>query len=228
MSTKFRILWAAWALCAVVVFVGTLLMRVASRAEVVSLKLTPGAVVTLSSFRLSGSPVVLALGFQRHDGSRRPELGSSAFEPASDGRQFKDPGAEVLLKVTGLAQDALFTAYPASGFAESSIWRNLFPVVPGRAFPWPPAHAQAPNLSAGQNTLAVRVVSVDPRLSGEAVSLVLKPPLEFKSHLPGYGGLWFFFFWPTHAAVLAVAGALLLWRSRRASARGAMSAAAPR
>jgi hypothetical protein len=171
-------------------------------------------------FRLFPGAVHVSLDFSRSKGALRPELGSFTTRQGANYIEFESPGAPVIVQVEGAALAAVHEALPAGAYGAEHIGRDL--VVrdldgnPSR-FRWPPDNASRPVLPSGRSTVRISVLEVGAPLMGEQVTAVVNAPLSFKSASPGYGFLWWFFFWPVLAALLVIYTAVLLWLSLRPS-----------
>jgi len=120
--------------------------------------------------------------------------------------------------VAASGRSAIFEAQPAGGTGKDYIARNLLVFKddgdPSR-FMWPPDNGGRPTLLPGGSVLGFKVLRVGKTLAGEQVVLRVDPPLSLKAHMPGYGFLWWFFFWPFYGALLLAWFACLLWQSKR-------------
>lgn len=184
---------------------------------VVPLKLNPGTSVEVSIFRISqGTSLGVFIDFERPEGEHRPELGEFTTRVGRENGylDFSNPGSSVKLKLVGAGREVIYEALPASAYGKK-VRRHLIPFVndgnPDRF------HRSARNdLPAGFSEFSMSVLEVEDQLKGERVTLVLEQPLNFKfTPPPGYGWLWYFFFWPVYAFCIAAYGLVLLWRLYR-------------
>jgi hypothetical protein len=79
-------------------------------------------------------------------------------------------------------------------------------------FRWPPSYVKLPS---GTSHIEVSVVDVGKTISGEQVVFSIKPPLTFKTVMPGYQVLWWFGLWPVYLAVLAIIAGVLFWQGKK-------------
>jgi hypothetical protein len=184
----------------------------------VPLTLSVGESATVSVFRLLPDPVHLELRFDRDKPDRdkvRVDLGNSGSTKRPGFLEFDSPGARVVVQVSVRERTIDFEALPAGAYNANSVYRNLVPRVADdgdpRRFTWPPDNAARPKLPAGTSTLMLKVLDVGGALSGEKVEACLVPPLTEKFVEPNYGFLWWFFFWPAIAVVLACYAGYLVW-----------------
>ena len=211
-----RIHWIALAVLSVLVLAGTFAARVSSSPAIATLALTKDGTARVSVFRLLPDAARVSIEFERARGQERPELGSFVSKSGSGWIEFSSPGAPVIVQVRGPESAAEYEALPATAYGAQHISRDL--VVRGgdgnpHRFVWPPDNAARPVLPAGWSTLEFSVVEVGAPLADQVVQVVVEPPLSFKSSIPGYGFLWWFFFWPILAFPLACYGAYLAWRT---------------
>jgi hypothetical protein len=221
-----KIHWLLLALLVVFVMAGSYAARLSVSTVVAPLALTAGESISFSVFRLFPDTVRLMLEFKSAGGHRRPELGEFQSRREAGYIEFNSPGEPVLISVIGPTSTAVYEALPAGSFGAGQIGREL--VVRetdgnSKRFNWPPNNAARPILPTGTSTVTITVMDVGHSLSGEKVSLILKPPLSFKSHMPGYGFLWWFLFWPVLAGIISVYACVVAWqtlKSRRAQVSG--------
>lgn len=221
MHAREKFHWICLSTLVVVFGIAMVAFEVSRTANVISLVLTPGTTVSFRVYRLLPAPLNLKLRFN-WDGQHgsRPELGEYTQKGDPRGRgylEFKRPGEPVIIRVTSTrGMDSKFEALPNGGSSAKSISRELVREdsddSPER-FIWPPRLIQVP---AGVSDLTISVVDVGPSLVGESVTLVVAPPLGFKSAAPGYGWLWWLFLWPFFVALLVIYFGVLCWRRYRA------------
>ncbi len=204
--------WIALAVLTALVLAGTLAARVSSSASVATLKLAKGETARISVFRLLPDVARVTLRFEHAHGQERPELGSFATKRGSGWIEFASPGAPIIVEVRSPRSTAEYEALPASAYGSRDLVVHDKDGDPNR-FAWPPNNAARPVLPSGWSTIEVFVASVGAPLTDEVAQVVVEPPLSFKSSMPGYGLLWWFFFWPIFTLALACWGAYLLWRT---------------
>lgn len=201
-----KIHWLLLGVASVVVAAGSITAHISSSPVIATLTLSPGELVTLPVRRLLPDVVRLSLSFERPEGARRPELGSFSAKKDADGALvFPNPGEPVIVRVAVVSGEADFEALPLGSYSDTQMNRGL--VVrkldgDPRRFRWPPDNAARPILPAGASTVTLHVLEVGPALTGERVTVILKPPLSFKAAAPGYAFLWWFHFWPLYAVLL--------------------------
>lgn len=213
--------WFSLIAVALVLLAGALAANFSSSPAVATLPLVAGESVRLSVFRMFPDAVRLSFDFPRALGQQRPELGDYAMTRGPGYIEFRSPGQPIVVKVQGPESTVEYEALPASGYSVASISRDLIVRENddnARRFVWPPNNAVRPVLPRGQSVITLTVVQVGAALSGERVQAIIKPPLSFKSAMPGYGFLWWFFFWPIFAVPLACYAAYLAWQTRAALA----------
>ena len=199
MTTWIRLQWILWCVLALGLIAGTVLMKISSATQYYPLTLKPGEVVRVSAFRLFADTLRLSLQFDRPQDAERPELGEFSNRDGGNALAFDNPGAAIKVHVSGTYPTAVYEALPKSSHTSENIWRDLMPFVDdGNAakVPWPPQVADYASLKRGSNSLDVTVLDVGQPLFGEKVSLIVEPPLGFKSTTRAYDFLWPFFFWP--------------------------------
>ena len=217
-SRQLRIRWIVLSAVASLLLAGTLAARVSSSPATAPITLAKGQSVTISVFRLFRDVVRVSLEFERTAGNRRPELG---MPPSSTGPgyiEFALPGQPVRMEVSGPDSTIEYEALPGSSHGDRHIIRDLVvranDADPTR-FSWPPRDLVRQALPPGRSTISLTVMEVGEPLFGERVRVIIQPPLSFKSSAPGYGFLWWFFFWPLLALPLACYGAYLAWQTKR-------------
>ncbi len=202
----------------------TLAARLSSSPSVFPLTLSPGSSGSCIAFRLLPDSVRISLRFR---GFQRPELGNYISRHGDGFVLFDSPGEPIVLEVRGPRGVAMYEALPASSYSAPYIRRSLvvrdFDDDPHR-FQWPPNNASRTILPIGTSTVTLTVLSVGAPLSGEEVSAILEAPLSIKSASPGYGFLWWFFFWPVFAVPLGAYAAYLVWRELRSRSRASSAA----
>lgn len=225
MPHNLRYHWVLWGLLVFLVSSGAAASYLSRLSTSVALPLTPNASVNVSVFRLFPHRVDFHLEFGRNapDGvgplMSRPEFGSST--PKSDWREtgyleYLDSGEPIKISVQTRTERSVFLALPGGSAGERVILRDFFPVSAGDTkdrMKWPPDITLYPTLGAGNTTLHFSVIEVGERLSGEHVTLVIKSPVGVKSTADNYHFLWWFYFWPFYAVLLAIYGAILLSRT---------------
>jgi hypothetical protein len=220
MRSRLKIHWVCLSTLTLLFSLDMVAFELSSTPSDAHLSLNPGATANFSVVRLFPAPLTLEVEFKRngwHD--KRPELGVYRYNSnfrESGYLEFKQPGEPVIIRVTSDSGiDKLFEALPNSGYNASVILRNLVVAnedgTPHR-FKWPP---RLETLRAGISPLTITVVDAGPTLVGESVTFSVKPPLGFKHVAPGYGWLYWLFFWPVFVLFLAAYGAVLLWRTYR-------------
>ncbi|MDR2298273.1 MAG: hypothetical protein LBE30_08010 [Comamonas sp.] len=223
-SPGLQAMWMLWMLLLVLLLVTTGLFQLSVRTVQLPITLTTGQSAEITVWRPWAHPCSFALRFARLPGQSRPELGEwvtpavPAQGVAVPSLVFSRPGEPVKILVETSDQQAPYAAMPASSSDGSAIDRPMVPwaesVAPGE-FTWPAVTQTHIAQATGPSHYRFTVQEVGPHLQGEQVQLLLLAPLSFKTAQPGYGWLWALFFWPSFAAVLAVAGVVLLWLSHR-------------
>ncbi len=206
--------WIALAVLSLLVLAGALAVHVSSSPTGVEIALIEGQTAQVPVFRLLPDASRMTLKFQRTHGQERPELGYYSNKSGPGYIEFASPGEPIIIHVRGPYSSAEYEASPATGYSDQHFSRDLdvrdHDGNPNR-FAWPPNNASRPTLPAGWSTVELTVVSVGESMAGEVVRAVVEPPLSFKSSMPGYGFLWWFFFWPVFALPLACYCAYLSW-----------------
>lgn len=217
MHARDRVHWICLAILSISYGLAMVAFEVSRTANVVNLILTPGATVSFQTHRILSAPLNVELRFNEHGSlNKRPELGGSTYNGDFRERgylEFKQPGEPVIVRVTSnRGMDAKFEALPRSSSSGIYVTRAL--VLKDnddspQQFPWPPRSIQLP---AGVSDLTISVVDAGPSLVGETVTLVVEPPVGFKSVASGYGWLWPLFLWPFFIAFLVIYFAVLCRR----------------
>ncbi len=210
--------WVIWSVLVILVSIGFLAAYLSSSGILVALPLIPVASVHVSVFRLFPDKLRFSLQFNiaGHPDKRpferpRPELGIYGSD---------NPGEPITILVQSAEKEAAFQALPASGYGQTTIVRELRPIASNDTplVHWRPDYnALRQNLPPGITDLKFSVVEVGKQISGENVTLVIEPPLQLKSCVPGYCFLWVFMFWPIFASLFAIYGAILLIKTVKAS-----------
>lgn len=224
MTQQLKLHWALWVVLVLIVASGVLAIHLSSGRRV-SIDLSPNKTVDVSFFRLLPHALNLSLSFNRANWEdKRPELGdfTSKGRPWQESGflEFPQPGAPIRLLIRAKDKEVVYEALPAGGYNGTTKSRDLVPFVDdgdsGR-FQWPPNNSLKPILPSGNSTITISVLEVGPQLIGEKVNLFVDSPISFKTAAPGYEFLWWFFFWPVYAFLLASYGLLLLVKSLRRS-----------
>lgn len=208
--------WIALAVLSLLVLTGALAAHISSSPAGVEVALIEGRKAQVPVFRLLPDAARITLEFRRTHGQERPELGYYSTKSGSGYIEFSSPGEAIIIQVRGPDSSAEYEAFPTTGYGARHLYRDL--VVrdndgnPNR-FAWPPDNAARPTLPAGWSTVQFTVVSAGEPITGEVVRVLVEPPLSFKSSMPGYGFLWWFFFWPVFALPLACYCAYLSWQA---------------
>ncbi|MFE0499162.1 hypothetical protein ACFW0P_00075 [Lysobacter soli] len=228
MSPNLRAVWWIFAGMCLLVLVGAIGWHVASRTVQARIVLMPGTRVKMNIFRFAPDAPRLSMAFNDSAAMRpqfpywptRPELGEWRAIDSEGSLHFINPGETVKLRVVTQHGAQVYEALPVSERSEGVKYRDLARFVDdgdAKRFHWPPLQSPR-SIPAGRSTLDISVLEVESVLRGESVVLSVKPPLDFKR---GTGSaldwLWFFVFWPVYVLVLCVAGAVLVYCTRRES-----------
>ena len=214
---RLRRAWALWGLVSLSLAGYAVLAQIASHAVVTKLQLKPANVVELKLFRLFDDTLGFDLAFHAKGCEQRPELGSWDYTER-DGFLTLRPGAEVRIVASMPSSPPLqYEAMPLSAFCSDSNIRQMtanLSIQPG-VYRWPPPPSTpAIRLHPGYNIVRFEVTSVDKRIVGETVDLVVHPPLGFKSAETSMTWLWFGLLWPVFVVVQAIwAAGLFVYRS---------------
>lgn len=221
MTFGLKIQWMLWVSLVVIVLTGVITVDLSSGREV-SLELRPKTSVVVNQFRPLPHALNLHFRFNRAGWEdKRPELGD--YQQVGDWNEtgfleFPRPGAPIKLLIRGKNSEAIYETLPAGSYNANTKGRDLVPFVddgnPNR-IPWPPNNSLRPVLPSGHSTIEISVLEVGSELVGEQATLIVDPPVSFKSTAPSYGFLWWFMFWPLYTLFLIVYGAVLLWMSVR-------------
>ena len=190
----------------------------ASRTDTVSIKLERGFSTEIRILRLVPQDLRMELAF-RGDHSKRPELGDWINANSDGALVFARPGAAILLTASAPgAAPVTFEALPKSSHGVDRVGRNLtsdLSIRPG-VWRWPPSSGRARIiLHAGVTPVTLSIAKVDAALAGEAVELLIHPPLGFKSGDANVSWLWFWFLWPIMVVVQMLWAAVLIVMARR-------------
>lgn len=214
--------WAAWLSAGVVLSSYYALWTVATETPKVTVVLRPQSNVHVKVPSLWGHWVGLAIRF-RHEPNdhRRADLGSYGRLNGHPGKLiFPNPGKRITgtVSINGGSAVAL-EAMPAGVWSETDITRTL---TTNRSMAlgewnWPAPGAPGIRAVPGRNDISFRITDVDPSLVGEQVTLLVLPPLSFKSGQDHYRWLWYaWFVSPIGGLVLGITGLSLLWKMLRA------------
>ena len=191
---------------------------VASKTDVISVKLEPGYTTQLHIFRLAEDVLRMRLEF-RVGNKPRPELGNhSTREDWTKTGLLKliNPGSAIRIAAsTPNTTPVTYEAMPNSVvYPPSPAVRNLTPeisIAPG-VWEWPPSK-KGFVLQRGVNVVKIEVVAAERPLEGEDVELTVLPALGFKTGMPNVQWLWFWHLWPVLVVAQALwAFALVKWR----------------
>lgn len=195
MPLRLRLGWWLLATLVVLLVLCTAAHAVASTTASARLPLVVGAGTSLKVYRLLPDSPRLSLAIARRG------RGGDAVQSAL-----------VRLRIAHATASELQEALPRSAWSRELLWRMLVPVRDGAI-----ARRAASRilLPIGRSPLEITVLAVDPALHGETVTISVEPPLGFKQADPRLGWLWWFYFWPVYAALLAVFAGVLAWRTSR-------------
>lgn len=215
-TIKFQLI--IWAILSVLIVVGTFIYELSSSVVATPLKLSTNEIAFITVFRILPDTIRLSLSFSREKGQRRVELGE--YISTDDGLKnsalnFHNPGEPVKLLIRRGPSEAIYEALPTSSYG-NNIERKLVPFVDdgnSNSFMWPPSIDSEIKLKAGIEEIQVAVVSVGKKIEGEQVSLLILPPVTFKSTALNYRWLWWFCWWPIYLLVLAAYGFVLFCKS---------------
>lgn len=221
MSNKaiYALLWVVWAMLAGLTAAGTVTNKIASEATSAELQLRHGEELTLPIYRLFPATFSFALIFATKPNEPHLELGNwdQPKKTAPSVLVFNNPGEPILIQVTVVAtgESQVFEALPAGGTETSTTKaRDFVPYIADgdtKRFSWPPAETSYLKLGKDANTLRFKVVEVGQPIENKTAQLFIDPALSFKSSRAGYSWLWWFYFWPAYALLLAIAAALLVF-----------------
>lgn len=208
-----------WTILSVLVALGAFTYELSSSVVAVPLKLIPNETASVTVFRVLPNTLRLSLSFSRERGQRRVELGeytTTGDWQKTSALNFPNPGEPVKLLIRRGTSEVIYEAMPAGSYG-NTIGRALVPFVNdgnSNSFMWPPNIDSGIKLRAGSEEIRVSVVSVGKRIEGEQVSLLVKPPVTFKSYDLNYKWIWWLSLWPMYVLLLAIYGFVLFWKSR--------------
>lgn len=220
MTRKLKIYWSIWGILSFIVTSGTIAYQLSSWFVSVPLTLNPNNIIDVSIFRILPDTLDLELIFTRKSwDEKRPELGE--YLAGDDWRKtgfldFSEPGEPIKLLIRSADREVIYTAMPAGGRGETTVFRDLVPFVDdgnSKHFQWP-IRSHYP-LNVGSSKLFISVIEVGKKIVGEQAYIVIKPPIMFKAIRMNYYFLWWFVFWPFYILLLAYLGIVLLRLSRR-------------
>lgn len=198
--TMMRLSWFIWLITTVLMILYVWAGFVASRTEMVGVKLEPGYSTQVRIFRFAEDRLRMQLVF-KGEHTRRPELGT--WSTRSDWREsgvlkFDNSGSaiRIVASVPDLAP-VTYEAMPTSGYGALRVIRDLtasLSVSPG-VWQWPPVRNEL-RLHRGTNVVNIEVVAVERPLVGEGVELWVRPALGFETAMPNVMWLWPWFLWP--------------------------------
>ncbi|MCX7087884.1 MAG: hypothetical protein NTV00_07505 [Methylococcales bacterium] len=222
MTRKLKVYWSIWGIVSFLATSGTIAYQLSSWFISVPLTLNPNNTIDVSVFRILPDTLSLELVFTRKSwDEKRPELGE--YLAGDDWRKtgflgFSEPGEPIKLLVRSVDKQIVYTAMPAGGRGETTIYRDLVPFVDDgnpRHFQWPIKDNLRYPLNVGNTKLNISVIEVGKRIVGEQVSLVIVPPITARGARMNYFFLWWFWLWPFCISLLAYLGVVLLKMSRR-------------
>jgi hypothetical protein len=217
--------WIIWLIATVLMALYAWAGSLASKSDMVIVKLVPGHSVQMRLFRFDEDRLRMELVF-RGDHMRRPELGDPSVR--SDWREtgvLKYENSGSAIRIVASMPDAtpvIYEAMPKSGYGPSRVTRDLtasLSLSPG-VWRWPESRDELA-LHSGTNEVNIEVVAVDGPLVGESVELWVKPALGFKAAMPNVQWLWWsFLWWPIMFPIQVLwAVGLVYRRLNRASGR---------
>jgi hypothetical protein len=192
--------WIIWLITTVLMALYAWAGSLASKSDMVIVKLVPGHSAQLRLYRFDEDRLRMHLLFQGGHQQRRTELGN--WSVRSDWREtgvlkFENPGSAIRIVASMPdTRPVIYEAMPKSGYGPSGVSRDLtasLSVSPG-VWQWPPASEEL-GLHSGTNELIIEVIAVDGPLVGESVELWVKPALGFKAAMPNVQWLWWSFLW---------------------------------
>tara|TARA_R110001606_G_C15387987_1_gene651155 strand:+ start:723 stop:1250 length:528 start_codon:yes stop_codon:yes gene_type:complete len=160
-------------------------------------------------------------------GKTRPELGEYTYRGDWKKTGFLDfinPGVPIKLAVHGEGKEVIYEAMPAGSYG-ITIGRDLVPFVEDEnpsLFRWPPDLTLRHHIPAGYSEFVITVKELGSQLKGEKATIIIEPPVTFKTVAPRYRYIWWFIFWPLYALLLSIYGLVLLWHSIRNSPNTAL------
>jgi hypothetical protein len=192
---------------------------VASKTDVMSVKLEPSYSTQLHIFRLAEDVLRMRLEFKV--GNRpRPELGdhSTREDWTKTGLlRLINPGSAIRIAAsTPNATPVTYEAMPNSVVSPPPAVRDLTPgmsIAPG-VWEWPPSK-NGLLLQRGMNVVNIEVVAAERPLEGEDVELTVLPALGFKMGMPNVQWLGFWFLWPVLLVAQATWAFALVKRRRQ-------------
>jgi hypothetical protein len=217
---RHRRAWALWGLVSLSLAGYAVLAQIASHTVATKVQLGPANAVELKLFRLFDDTLRFDLVFRAKGCEQRPELGSWALIE-KDGLLTLRPGAEVRIEASLPSSPPVqYEAMPLSAHCSDGNVRQMtanLSVQPG-VYRWPPpSFTPTIHLHPGYNVVRFEVTSVDNRIVGETVDLVVPPPLGFKSGQTSVIWLWFGLLWPVFVVVQSIwAAGLVFYRPRTA------------
>lgn len=190
----------------------------------IPLRLTNGASVEVSVFRLYPAPLHFHLEFNKPKGTLRPELGGKHTDPNGGSIRFDNPGETIKILAASEQGRQLHEMLPGGSLVsekwDSTAIRIFEPFVEDgdpAAYPWPPANHLRPVLPAGFSTLKFSVVQAGSITENEQVKIYIDPPLGVKTvHTSDYMWLgWATLLLPWNLFALVIYGWYLVKKARR-------------
>lgn len=201
MQRWLKIHWIIFTVSAVFICMGICAYFLSSSTIKLPITLKENQNIKMKIFRFMPHRLKASLRFEGGLKNKRPELGQW-----NCGIACLPPCEPVNISVTVKSNTIEYEAWPASGHGSSITIRNLRPVSKektGITFP------------AGFSEATISITRVGSKLEGEAVTLVISPPVSFKTVSSGYRYLWYFFFWPFMLVILAIYGGILHFYNTR-------------
>lgn len=219
MSNLHKLALIIWIFLSLIVGMGIIAFEISTKTQFVSLPLQINHTVETRIFRLFKSNIYLSLRFKNvkdsnWHGSNKLKDGPSAFFKNGI-LNHPEPGEPIKIKVEidGL-DEIIYETLPGDSPYQGTVRRTLYPFVDDgnpALFPWPPKQVALPS---GFSHLKISVIEVGEHLLGEDVTLVIDPPLSFKTSSVNYSWLWWFFAWPIFVVILLIYLMILIWRIR--------------
>ncbi len=217
----YKLLWVIWFALAILFVTGTAAYLVSSKLNKVNITLKEGEIINTKLFRIHPHHLSLELRFKGEGRDSRPELGNYKTEgnwQETGLLKFTNPGEPIKLLVNSANQRTVYEALPASGYGQTTIIKRLQPFVNDNdhtSVSWPPGNDFRHQIKQGLNSYQITVIEVGKSLINEEVSLVINPPISFKTVAQNYSYLWCFYFWPLYAFVLVISAMILTFKDRR-------------
>lgn len=213
LSSTLSFHWGVFGVLLIFCIMGAIAYELSSHPVIVPLHLLPNETVKVSVFRVLPATLEIQLRFTRPSGEAKGMGSGGTRYSFGGGLCHLSPGEPITVLAESDGQRATYEALPNGIVGGTLFIRDLTPYSDRenlRNCTWPPNNSLRPLIRSGFSTVSITVTDVGRELIGEQATMVIVPPVGFKSTAQDYGLIWFFMFWPVYAFLLLIY-MLVLW-----------------